>query len=75
MSVVHFGFILGNLYISDNSTELKKAKLRKLYKLRPLLNRLQETFWKLEVNISRFDESMIKFKGRSSLKQYMPAKQ
>jgi len=51
MSVVRFGFILSNLHISDNSTELKQDEPNydKLYKLRPLLNRLQETFktyWK-----------------------------
>jgi len=60
MSVVRFGFILDNLHISDNSTEPKKGEPNydKLYKLRPLLNRLQETFWsskhtRNQTNISR----------------------
>jgi len=47
-----------------------------LYKLRPLLDRFQETlktYWKPS-KYQSIDESMIKFKGRSSLKQYLPAK-
>ena len=46
MTVVRFGFILGNLHISDNSKAPKKGEpnYNKLYKLRPLLDRLQETF-------------------------------
>jgi len=72
MSVVRFGFILGNLHISDNSTEPKKSEPNydKLYKLRPLLNRFQETFkiyWKPS-KYQSIDESMIKFKNRNSLK-------
>jgi len=78
MLVVRFGFILGNLHISDNSIEPKKGEQNydKLYKLRPLLDRLQETlktYWKPS-KYQSIDESMIKFKGRSSLKQYLPAK-
>jgi hypothetical protein len=48
----------------------------KLYKLRPLLSHLNKVF-KEAFNPSRFlsiDESMVAFKGRSSLKQYMPLK-
>ncbi|XP_066581313.1 piggyBac transposable element-derived protein 4-like [Prorops nasuta] len=78
MPVVRFGFILGNLHISDNRTEPKKGKPNydKLYKLRPLLNSLEKnfkTYWKPS-KYQSIDESMIKFKGRSSLKQYLPAK-
>lgn len=78
MTVVRFGFILGNLHISDNSTEPKKGdpNYDKLYKLKPLLSTLQKTFktnWKPS-KYQSVDESMIKFKGRSSLKQYQPAK-
>lgn len=56
----------------------KKGKPRfdKLYKIRPLLNKLSETF-KRCWNPSKFqsiDESIIKFKGRSSIRQYMPMK-
>lgn len=50
--------------------------MMKLYKLRPLLDELTQTFtncWK-PGKYQSVDESMIKFKGRSSMKQYMPAK-
>lgn len=48
----------------------------KLYKLRPVLHELSNNFKNCmapsrEVST---DESMIKFKGRSSLKQYLPKK-
>lgn len=48
----------------------------KLYKIRPLLDYFEDKF-KCNFSPSRFvsvDESMIGFKGRSSLKQYMPMK-
>lgn len=48
----------------------------KLYKVRPFLNMMQENFEKYffpnrEVAV---DEYMIKFKGRNSMKQYLPLK-
>jgi len=66
MPVVRFGFILGNLHISDNSIEPKKDEQNydKLYKLRPLLDRLQETlktYWKPS-KYQSIDETIIKFK-------------
>ncbi|GFR08818.1 piggyBac transposable element-derived protein 3 [Trichonephila clavata] len=48
----------------------------KLYKLRPLITHLSEKFLSV-LRLSKHqavDESMVKFKGRSSLKQYMPKK-
>ena len=48
----------------------------RLYKLRPLLTILGDYFrgaYKLSQEIS-VDEAMVKYKGRSSLKQYMPLK-
>ncbi|XP_051174282.1 piggyBac transposable element-derived protein 4-like [Leptopilina boulardi] len=78
MSVVRFGFFLGCIHINDNSTEPKKsnADYDKLYKLRPFLNKLNENFKKyfMPNKYQSVDESMIKFKGRSSMKQYMPLK-
>lgn len=78
MSVNRFGFFLGSLHISDNSKEPKKdeAAYDKLYKLRPFLDKLNKNFkksWKPN-KYQSIDESMIKFKGRSSMKQYMPLK-
>ncbi|XP_049764577.1 piggyBac transposable element-derived protein 4-like [Schistocerca cancellata] len=48
----------------------------KLYKLRPFLERISHNFQKaLNPNeCMAVDESMIKFKGRSSIKQYLPKK-
>ena len=48
----------------------------KLYKLRPFIDKLSENFQKAfnPNETMAVDESMIKFKGRSSLKQFMPKK-
>lgn len=78
MNVNRFSFILGNLHINDNTKEppRQNPNYDKLYKLRPMISILNNNFkkfWKLYKNQS-VDESMIKFKGRHSIKQYMPAK-
>ena len=62
--------------MNDNSTIGAENKA-KLYKLRPFITNLKENFVKL-YDGSRYlcvDESMILFKGRSSIKQYNPKKQ
>ena len=48
----------------------------KLYKVRPFLNGLNEQFSKFykPTEYQAVDESMIKFKGRCSFKQYIPKK-
>lgn len=78
MPVNRFSWLLGNLHLNDNSVMPLRGDERydKLYKLRPFLNSIGKTF---EENfkpgqILAVDESMIKFKGRSSLKQYLPKK-
>lgn len=73
-----FGFLLSNLHMADNSKAPKKGEpgFDKLYKVRSLLDTLSKTFEECYKS-SQFqscDESMIKFTGRSSLKQYMPLK-
>ena len=73
-----FAWLLTNIHLNDNSVQPQKGEQNydKLYKLRPLLSKLQETFLS-SMKPSEFqsvDESMIKFKGRSSLRQYMPMK-
>lgn len=78
MSLKRFSFLLGNFHVNDNSKIPKKGQPNydKLYKVRPLLNKLSETF-SLYYNPTEhqsIDESMIRFKGRSTLKQYMPKK-
>lgn len=73
-----FSWILGNLHLNDNTLAPKKGEdgFNKLYKLQPMLDILTTSFLHA-MNPSReqsIDESMIRFKGKSSLKQYMPKK-
>lgn len=78
ISIDRFSWLLSYLHISDNTLQPKRneAGFDKLYKLRPLLNKLSETFLTSfkPSEYQSIDESMIKFKGRSSLRQYMPNK-
>ncbi|XP_058793962.1 piggyBac transposable element-derived protein 3-like [Phymastichus coffea] len=78
MTVNRFGFFLGNIHMTDNSKEPKRTEPNydKLYKLRPMIDKLNENFKKYMTpsKYQSIDESMIKFKGCSSLKQYMPQK-
>ena len=75
MARERFLTILRNLHLNDNSKIDPSAK-DKLYKVCPLVEALNANFQKVkqpEEHLS-VDESMIKFKGRSSLKQYNPMK-
>lgn len=78
MNVKRFAWILSHLHLNDNSLQPKKGDVLfdKLYKLRPLLQHLSERFLSVfhPSEYQSIDESMVKFKGRSSLKQYMPKK-
>lgn len=78
MSRNRFAWMLSNIHINDNSVQPDRdaPNYDKLYKVRPLLDILSETY-KNALKPSKnqaIDESMIKFKGRSLLKQYMPNK-
>lgn len=78
MSLKRFLHILRYLHLNDNTKLPKKGdkNFDKLFKVRPLLDILNEKF-KSTFHPSRYlsiDESMIGFKGRSSLKQYLPLK-
>lgn len=75
MSRERFQTILSNLHVNDN-TKMDPGKKDKLFKIRPLLEHLNDKF-KQKRSLSEhlcIDESMILFKGRSSLKQYNPMK-
>nr|XP_023022544.1 piggyBac transposable element-derived protein 4-like [Leptinotarsa decemlineata] len=78
MTVNRFGWILTNLHINDNALMPCRGSpdFDKLYKIRPFLSSLQTNFLKYfrPSEFIAIDESMIKFKGRSSLKQYLPKK-
>lgn len=70
----YFG-ILSNLHLADNKAMPTDNK-DKLYKVRPLINMLNAKYLSLR-SPSRWqsiDESMVLFKGRSSIKQYNPMK-
>lgn len=78
MTVNRFGWFLTNIHCNDSSLEPKRGSpnFDKLYKLKPVIEKLRECFQKSK-NVTQdltIDESMVKFKGRSTLKQYMPQK-
>ncbi|CAH1974181.1 unnamed protein product [Acanthoscelides obtectus] len=78
MTVHRFGWLLTHIHLNDNSTIPERVSDRydKLYKVRPLLQFLLENFQSSLQPHEHLavDEAMIKFKGRSSLKQYLPKK-
>ncbi len=70
--------IFYNLHLADNSLEPKREskEYSKIYKVKNFTEILRRNFQK-NYNFGSYDtidESMIKFKGRSSLKQYLPLK-
>lgn len=78
MTVKRFKKILQALHLNKNREEPERGSpdFDKLYKLRPLISLLNDAFQNNATNSSSqsIDESMILFKGRFSLKQYMPLK-
>lgn len=78
MTVNRFGWLLTNLHINDNNNMPNRLdpNFDKLYKIRPFLDAISKTFLESyePKEFQSIDESMIKFKGRSTLKQYMPLK-
>lgn len=78
MTVNRFGWLLSHIHLNDNVLQPERGtpEFDKLYKVRPVLDMLSERFKECLKPGKMFavDESMIKFKGRSSLKQYMPKK-
>jgi hypothetical protein len=75
MSRDRFLDILSNLHVNDNS-QCPKNNSDKMFKIRPLIDSLNKNFanFRDAMQYQSIDESMIKFKGRSSLKQYTPLK-
>lgn len=73
-----FAWLLQNIHLNDNMLQPQRRapEFDKLHKIRPLLDTLSETFSNCynPTENQSIDESMIKFKGRSSLRQYMPMK-
>lgn len=78
MNVNRFGFLLSNIQLNDNSVVSKEGEpnFDKLYKIRPFIDGLKTKF-QVHYNPTEkesIDESMVKYKGRSAFKQYMPKK-
>ncbi|XP_043064548.1 piggyBac transposable element-derived protein 3-like, partial [Drosophila ficusphila] len=72
-----FEKIKSNFHINDNLKQPGKGEdnYDKLYKIRPLLNKLKEKFNEIsQEEYQSCDEQMISFKGHHSLKQYLPKK-
>lgn len=78
MTSKRFKIILRNLHLNDNTKMPKRGEPEydKLYKIRPVVNYMNTAFQKGAKNSTSqsIDECMVKFKGRSTLKQYMPNK-
>lgn len=72
MIVNRFGFLLSNLHMTDNSKAPKKGEPG-FDKVQLLLDTFSKTFDECYKpgQFQSCDESMIKFTGRSSLKQYV----
>lgn len=73
-----FRAILSHLHLNDNTRMPQRGDegFDKLYKIRPLLERVRinsQLCYQPHQQLA-VDEAMILFKGRSSLKQYMPLK-
>lgn len=73
-----FRALLSYLHFNDNNTFIPRGQPGhdRLHKLRPLLDMVAErckSVYKPERELS-LDEAMVGFKGRSSLKQYLPLK-
>ena len=73
MTKSRFKQTLQNIHFSNNDTA---DTVDKDNKVRPLINHFNEAFQSAMSNssIQSIDESMIKFKGRSSMKQYIKSK-
>ena len=69
----HFCEIIQNLHFTDNR---KDNKTDKAFKIRPVIDHLNMKFSEVLLNDSEqsLDEHMVKFKGRSGMKQYIKSK-
>ena len=78
MSRNRFEQLCGRLHFNDNRSAPERGTpgYDKLYKIRPVIDDIcakSKTLYNPGKNIS-VDEAMVKFKGRSSIKQYQPLK-
>ncbi|GFS90833.1 piggyBac transposable element-derived protein 4 [Nephila pilipes] len=78
MTIKRFSWILAHLYLNDNSLQTRRDEehFEKLNKVYPLLSHPSERYESIfrSGKCQAINESMIKFNGRSSLKQNMSKK-
>ncbi|XP_046981064.1 piggyBac transposable element-derived protein 4-like [Schistocerca americana] len=78
MTKLRYKRIVENLHCNDNSTCVKKGKpsYDKLQKIRPVTRAISNKLCKVykPSSVLAVDECMVAFKGRSTLKQYVPMK-
>ena len=78
MTVKRFKKIREAFHCNDNETAARRGEPNydKLHKVRPVIDALNKKFQNVYVpsNCHSIDESMILFKGRSIMKQFMPKK-
>lgn len=77
MSVKHFIKLLNYIHFNNNEIYPKRGQPNydKLYKIRLILNYIEDNFTKLyKPNREVAIDEVMKFKGRSSLKQYLKDK-
>lgn len=78
MTMKRYKKLLQALHLNDNlkTPTRRSPSFDKLYKVRPLVDHLNDKFQHACIDSSSqsVDEAMIGFKGRSSMKQYMPQK-
>ena len=79
MPIDRFKALLHYMHINDNSKAVPRNQqgYDRLHKIRPMIERLQQTTWRTCYNPPReqsIDEAMVGFKGHNVMKQYMPMK-
>lgn len=80
MPIKRFKKIVENIHLNDNSTQVPRSDKAydKLHKIRPIVDMLNSVISNTNIykpsSYISVDESMVPFKGRSSIKQYMPMK-
>ncbi|GIY05120.1 piggyBac transposable element-derived protein 4 [Caerostris darwini] len=78
MPVKRFKKIISNLHASDNKKAVPRNEpgFDKLQKVSPLIAHFEKKFQEeySDSSVQSIDEIMVKFKGRSTMKQYMPGK-
>ena len=74
--IYQYSQLLSHLHFNDNQTFIPRGQPGhdKLHKVWPILDRLSQAFLSLyhPHQQNSIDEAMVRFKGCSSLKQYMP---